>query len=487
MLRNQAVAADDQASRGAKGLAMRLYGRDRPRRRLCLTSLLIGGVLCVGSTVLGQSQWKAGMAEVKITPESPVFLSGYASRNRPSEGVLADLYAKVLALEDRDGRQAVLITADLIGFRAEFAEPMCERIQARTGLKREQILLNASHTHTGPWPTLSAQPRGNITADGAARLVNYTRKLQSQIEEAVERALSRLEPAQLAWGTGVENFVMNRRQHTDKGVILGVNPRGPVDRSVPVLRVSSPGGTLRAVLFGAACHNTTLTGRHYRISGDYAGFAQQYIQARLQSVQAMFMLGCGADANPYPRGEVEYAIEHGHKLGKEVLRVLETELRPVSGRLGLGFSRLDLPLQKARPRRELNGLLGGSGWERWVGGRMLETLQEGNRLPTHYRVPVAVWQMGSELTLVGLPGETVVDYVALLEQALGPLRLWIAGYCNDVFGYLPSARLLREGGYETRGLIYGGLGFFAPEAQDLLVREVQRLARRAGRAIPDPK
>ena len=197
------------------------------------------------------------------------------------------------------------------------------------------------------------------------------------------------------------------------------------------------------------------------------------------------MLGCGADANPYPRGEVEYAIEHGHKLGKEVLRVLETELRPVSGRLGLGFSRLDLPLQKARPRRELNGLLGGSGWERWVGGRMLETLQEGNRLPTRYRVPVAVWQMGSELTLVGLPGETVVDYVALLEQALGPLRLWIAGYCNDVFGYLPSARLLREGGYETRGLIYGGLGFFAPEAQDLLVREVQRLARRAGRVLPD--
>ena len=69
---------------------------------------------------------------------------------------------------------------------------------------------------------------------------------------------------------------MNRREFTEKGVILGVNPRGPVDRSVPVLRVTNPDGKVLAVLFGAACHNTTLGPKDYRISGDFAGFAQEH-------------------------------------------------------------------------------------------------------------------------------------------------------------------------------------------------------------------
>ena len=91
---------------------------------------------------------------------------------------------------------------------------------------------------------------------------------------------------------------------------------------------------------------------------------------------------------------------------------------------------------------------------------MLAMLDRGEKLPTHYTCPLAVWQFGKDLTLVGLSGEVVVDYVTALERALGPNQLWIAGYCNDVFGYLPSARVLGEGGYETRGLYSGGA---APE------------------------
>ena len=68
--------------------------------------------------------------------------------------------------------------------------------------------------------------------------------------------------------------------------------------------------------------------------------------------------------------------------------------------------------------------------------------------------------IGSDLTLIGLSGEVVVDYVSMIEKALGPNQLWIAAYCNDVYGYLPSARVIAEGGYETRGLYSGGAGFF---------------------------
>ncbi|HZY90083.1 MAG TPA: hypothetical protein VFE78_35000, partial [Gemmataceae bacterium] len=115
---------------------------------------------------------------------------------------------------------------------------------------------------------------------------------------------------------------------------------------------------------------------------------------------------------------------------------------------------------------------------------MLAMLDRGEKVPAHYTCPLAVWQFGHDLTLVGLSGEVVVDYVAMLEKALGPNQLWIAGYCNDVFGYLPSARVLGEGGYETRGIYTGGIGLFDPKAQDVLVAKVRELAKKAGRAVP---
>ena len=120
-------------------------------------------------------------------------------------------------------------------------------------------------------------------------------------------------------------------------------------------------------------------------------------------------------------------------------------------------------------------------WRSWMASRMLESLDKGQKLPTHYRAPVAVWQFGSDLTLVALSGEVVVDYVHLIERAIGPLQLWLSGYNNDVFGYLPSARVLAEGGYETRGVVHGGPGFFSPAAETVLVDKIKELAAKAGR------
>src|SRR5581483_8889156 len=109
------------------------------------------------------------------------------------------------------------------------------------------------------------------------------------------------------------------------------------DRSVPVLRVDSPDGDPAAVLFGAAVHNTTLGPDNLKISGDYAGFAQAYVQGKLPKARAMFLLGCAGDANPYPRGTMELARKHGQALGEEVCRVLGGKLRPVRGPLRIAF------------------------------------------------------------------------------------------------------------------------------------------------------
>ncbi len=434
----------------------------------------------------GEPEWKVGLAQNKITPDRPMLMSGYASRTKPFEKVGQDLYVKAMVLEDRGGRRGVIVTSDLLGFPAAVAEPICERIAQRTGLMRDQILLNSAHTHAGPQVGLRVPPKDAAGAAEGLRTVEYTRQLQDKVVEVVVQAAMRVTPARLSWGSGVIHFVMNRREFTPGGVILGVNPRGLADRSVPVLRVDALSGEPLAMLFGAAVHNTTLGPDNMQISGDYAGFAQARVEREFPKVQAMFMIGCGGDANPYPRGTMELARQHGEALGEEVCRIMNGKLRSVKGPLQVAFGHADVPLQASLPREELQKLAADKrSAKSFAASQMLAILDRGEKPPSHYRCPLAVWQFGSDLTLVGLSGEVVVDYVSMLEKALGPNQLWIAAYCNDVFGYLPSARVLREGGYETRGLYSGGAGFFAPNAEEAVVQKVRELANKAGRRLPD--
>jgi hypothetical protein len=196
----------------------------------------------------------------------------------------------------------------------------------------------------------------------------------------------------------------------------------------------------------------------------------------------MFLQGCGGDANPYPRGSYAIAEQHGDELAREVTRVLGTKLTSVRGPMKVAWGEAALPLAAPPPRADLEKDAGGkSGYRPFVAKEMLARLNRGEELPTEYRCPVSVWQFGSELTLVALSGEVVVDYVKRIEDALGPNRLWVAAYSHDVYGYLPSARVLREGGYETRGLYSGGIGLFSPAAEEVMVQTIRDLAKQAAR------
>jgi neutral/alkaline ceramidase-like enzyme len=447
--------------------------------RVCIF-LILGALTAAAAEV----DWKAGVATIKITPDAPVPMAGYASRSKPYEKVEQDIYAKALALEDGEGRRVVLVTTDLIGIARGIADPICAHIQEKAKLSRGQILLSSSHTHSAPILSSVEQRNDyNLAAEDLENVRKYTRVLQDKIVQVAVDALSRLEPARLSWTWGIAHFAMNRREFTPRGVILGVNPRGPVDRSVPVLRVDTSDGKLRAVLFGYACHNTTLTQTNYYLCGDYAGFAQAYIEEQHPGAQAMFMIGCGGDANPHPRGLMSHARENGKTLGQEVCRVLNESRRPIRGPLRCAFGEAILPLQ-TYSRDELQRMAtNGVSWQMGNAKAMLTKLDRGEKVATEYSAPVAVWQFGDDLTLVGLSGEVVVDYAAMIEEAIGPLQLWVAAYCNDVFGYLPSARVLREGGYECRGL-YTTEGWFAPTAQGVLVSKVRELAGAVGRKMP---
>jgi hypothetical protein len=434
-----------------------------------------------GGAMQASAQWKAGIAAERITPDQPLRMAGYAARVEVFKGVARDLFAKALVLEDEGGRRVALVTVDLIGIRAEMARAVVAKIPAAAGLGAGQVILSASHSHSGPDLLLDPSPRDGWSAADAAATAAYTRRLVDTLAAMIDRAASRLEPVRLSTGTGVADFAMNRREFTENGVIIGVNPRGPVDRAVPVLRVDGADGRPRVVLFSYACHNTTLTGNNVQIAGDYAGYAQAEIERQVAGVQAMFMAGTGADANPYPRGTLELAERHGLELGGEVVRVaMQAKLREVRGPLRAVAAPVDLPLQ-ARSRAELERIAAGKdGNHRTTAQQLLNRLGRGEPPLTHYTAPVALWQFGEDLTLVALPGEVVVDYRHAIEKAIGPLNLWVVAYTNDYYGYLPSPRVLEEGGYETRGL-FSGEGWFSAATSEALIAAVRRLAAEAGR------
>ena len=440
---------------------------------------LVVALLALTSLLPGQSaEWSVGLAAVDITPQEPVPMAGYASRQAPFEAVAQPLFAKAMAIQDAEGSRALLITADLLGFTSERSDSICKRISESDGLARDEILLNASHTHAGPLVAgsmLTAVPEAS-----RRKLVSYIGAMEDKIVAAAQKAVRDLRPARLSWGRGVAGFVMNRREFTERGVILGTNASGPADRTVPVLRVDGPDGLPRAVVFGAGSHCTTLTGRNMLISGDYAGYAQEFIEKRWPGVQAMFITGCAGDANPHPRGTLDLARRHGSELAEEVGRVMQAVLEPVGGPLRTELQQIDLPLV-AYTRTQIEEMQREApSYRRFFTQGALAKLDGGQSLLSSYKAPFALWQFGSDLTLVAFSGETVVDYVRLTEQALGALGLWVSGYNNDVFGYLPTTRILQEGGYETRGL-YVEYGLFPPGVEDVVMRSIEDMARRAGR------
>ena len=436
-------------------------------------------LLLLFSPAAAQTSWKAGVAKVAITPDAPVWMAGYASRTRPSEGKVQDLYAKALALDDGRGGRVVLLTSDLIGFSGALAEAIGARVEKQFRLPRARLVLSASHTHTGPVTRDYLRGSYELDARQAAAVADYNRRLEDQIVAVIGRALGDLRPARLDFGRGETHFGVNRREFTGQGVRIGVNRDGPVDPDVPVLRVASPRGELRAVVFGYACHNTTLTGEFYEFSGDYAGFAQERLEAAHPGATAMYVMGCGADINPQPRSQLELARDHGAALAAAVGGVLGGALAPVRGPLRADFERVALPFAAPPARAEFEArLTEANAFRRRHAERMLARLDRDGKLISEYSYPIQVVRFGGDLTLVALAGEVVVDYVLRLKRELGAGGLWVAAYCNDVFAYVPSARVLKEGGYEAaESMIYYDLpGPFAPAVEELIVGRVRALA-----------
>ncbi|MDQ6759755.1 MAG: neutral/alkaline non-lysosomal ceramidase N-terminal domain-containing protein, partial [Acidobacteriota bacterium] len=425
---------------------------------------------CLPSYAVGASAFRAGVARIDITPELPIWLAGYADRTHPADSVLQHLYAKALAIQDEGKHTVVIVTTDLLGLTAPISNAVAGRVLKQYGLARSDVLFNSSHTHTGPVIRSSLIGTYQLGPEDAARIQRYSEALPGKLLKVIGEALQNLAPASISYSRGEAHFAVNRREPTPDGIKLGINPNGPVDPLVPLLAVHSDSHKLLAILFGYSCHNTTLMGTFYAISGDYAGFAQAALEKAHAGATAMFLQLCGGDQVPNPRPGVEHARAHGQSLATAVDRALGGSSTPLHGPIRSTYESIDL--QFAPFTREVfeHDLTSPNRSRRVRAAGMLK-LYETGQPPQSLAFPIQAIRFNQGLTLFALGGEDVVEY-ALRAKREFPGNVVVAGYSNDVMCYIPTKVMLREGGYEPVDSMapYDKPGPFAEDVEERIFR-----------------
>jgi len=430
---------------------MRLHSSTSLSAALALTLLL----LLIASPP-AEAGWKAGLAKSDLTPRADVWLAGYGSRRVATE-IIHPLWMKALALDDGQGHRVVLITSDFQGVPKGMSDRVFQQVKQKYRLERDQVMYTFSHNHCGPrlgedlidyYPVEEAQEE---------LVRRYTDKMVTVSVELIGRALADLKPATIHTTAGRSTFGVNRRNNREADVpallAAGKELVGPVDHTVPVMTVTGKDNTLRAILFGYACHPTTLSFTKW--CGDYPGFAQVEIEKKHPGALAMFVNTCGGDQNPLPRRKIELCRKYGHMLAVGVEEALAKKpLRPVAPGLKTAFEYVPLAYQKLVTREMLTkAQKSNNRIERRWATRLLGKLDNGAKFSPTYPYPIHAWRLGKDTLMIGMGAETVVDFALRFKNEFGQ-RTWVCGYADDMISYIPSRRVWEEGGYEGGARLY---------------------------------
>ena len=423
--------------------------------------------------------WKAGVARTVITPEENVWLAGYGGP-RPATGKIHDLWAKALALEDSLGNRSVLVTLDQLGLTKAISDRIRERIQSDLGLSKDCIILNSSHTHSGP------VVEGTISFDyppdeeHEKSVSRYTAWLETKIVQVASDAFKTMFAAEMYAENGVARFQVNRRNNSEGSLLLQTELKGPNDFAVPALKITDHQKNIRAIVFGYACHATVLAGNEW--SGDYPGFAQIELEKMYPGSVALFFQGACADQNPLPRRTIALAKQYGLTLAVAVERVLTEPMRELYPVLLTAYTEVDLPLTAPPTKEELEKIAEATPVDynsRWA-SHLLEQMANGHTLMTSYPYPLQVWNIGGQPLMI-LGGELVVEYAIGFKRLFGQ-DIFVMGYANDVPAYIPSITILREGGYEGSGSqrVYGLPSDWSEAIEPIIYQGIKQLATSVG-------
>lgn len=409
-----------------------------------LVSTLAGNIFAA-SEQTPANLWKVGLAKADITPAQSLWLGGYAMRDHPAEGAIHPLWIKAMALQDKNGHRAIIITSDILGYPKNLSDRIRDRLRESLGLERADILLNASHTHSAPVIDGSLVSMYPLDDDARRKIVEYTHNLEDTAIRVVREAFNDLKPAKLSSGNGFTRFAVNRRNNREAAILDTYNLNGPSDHAVPVLMAAAEDGTPRAVLVAYACHATVLS--EYRWCGDYPGFAQIELEQAYPGAMALFAAGCGADQNPLPRRSTALAQQYGRELAAAARRTIEEDLQPLEPILKTAYRETQLDLMPPPSRDEIEKVVQTAApYMQRCAQDFLNELDAGKPLRTTYPYCLQLWRVGGQ-TIAAMGGEIVVDYAIFMKQMLGR-DTFVFGYSNDMMSYIPSLRVLREGGYE---------------------------------------
>jgi neutral ceramidase len=426
------------------------------------------------SNAIGETM-DVGVAKVDITPVRPIRLAGYGNRSKSeSDGIIDRLEAKALAFGNDAQHPSVLITVDLVGITERITSKLKQALSKKAGIGPAQVVICASHTHGGPeignlLNILQYREGGYsdslLSLDQSVHIAQYTEMLSQKLEEVSLAALKNRKPTLVAWGQGQAFFANNRR-----------TTGGPVDPALPILRITNPDGTLKAVFVNYACHGTTLEGIN-EINADWIGEAKRLIEVNHPGCIAMVALGCGADADPQPRGNMEDVKLHGREISDNVDKLLVSQLQSLSSPPVGSMKWVKLPFSKIATVPDLIILAEDKTLKGYYARLALDRIERGETIPSEVNLPVQIWNFGDKLAMINLGGEVVVDYAIRLKNELGAEHLWINAYSNDVPCYIASRRVIREGGYEADFSMYcyDKPSPLAGEAEDIIVAAVYEM------------
>jgi hypothetical protein len=460
----------------------------------------------------------AGAARVDITPPLPVDALGFVRRAVAPRSVIDPLLVTGVVL--RDGEVTVaIIAADLANLTPDFAERVRERVTEATGIPGANVLLNSSHSHAAPWPGAELKLGGE--ADGWTDLERrYWETLPDRYASVAVRALAAAREARISGGVGhAPGIAVNRRERTPDGrTILGWNPDGFVDDSVPTIRIDGLDGAPIATLVGFGCHPVVVGPEVAAIGSDFVGPLRTRTEALRGGGVAIFLQGAAGDVLPlegfFDRAGPE--VPFGGRLGLEAAHaVVDADPRamlveklafgsvtPISlyrrrvadeqppQRLGVVRRFVSLPLLDAPSLDELRHELAereadiarrqaaGEGRVtinpiRYHAAWLALMLRRAETAPLPSETPGEVWaaRLG-DCAVVGTPGE-IFGEIGAAVRAASPAPVTIfAGYSNGVLGYIATPEEYPRGGYEP-AVAHRGYGHPAPFSPDVagIIRE----------------